>query len=254
MRLCNEETWLAKRADNFVPIVWQKKECSNFLMWSPVGHFAKGKDEKPSKSGFVWWHKDVCVRIHLTALISKTIAVKCTRCLCILHRRSAFHKNTHCCKWQPIPLNWVSKSFINDKDCISSEDYSSFVAFDCLLPVLERVGRAANTFHGSGLTQNNGWWDFLTGDSLFIRVLWMHPRFCTAASAKQHVSQHKKWFFGFSKLLKSFSNLLNALSAAHTSPHILCTKWHSQSFSNSLKALSAICWKYLCQICLQNYM
>ena len=54
----------------------------------------------------------------------------------------------------------------------------------------------------------------------------------SAASAKQCVSQHKKQSFRFSEWLKSFSNLLKVLSAAHVSPHILCTKSHSQSFSN----------------------
>ena len=51
----------------------------------------------------------------------------------------------------------------------------------------------------------------------------------------------------------------SAFSSSHESTH-LQTKCHSQSFSNLLKALfsnllkviSAICWKRLCQMCLQN--
>ena len=73
----------------------------------------------------------------------------------------------------------------------------------------------------------------------------------TAASTKQHVSQHKKWFFGFSKLLKRFSNLLKVLSAAHMSSHILWTKCCSQSFSNSQhfqQFAKSICIKCACRI------
>ena len=42
-----------------------------------------------------------------------------------------------------------------------------------------------------------------------------------------------------------FSSLLKALSAAHVSPHILHTKMHDQSFSNSLKVF---CVKCACRI------
>ena len=78
--------------------------------------------------------------------------------------------------------------------------------------------------------------------------------------------------FQFQQIAESFSKLLKVLSASHMSPHILHTKFHSQSFSNSLKvlsaicqqfaesafsnqiALSAICWKCLHQMRLQNHM
>ena len=81
-----------------------------------------------------------------------------------------------------------------------------------------------------------------------------------AASAKQCISQHKKWSFSFSKFAEKFQQFAERVSAAYMSLHILCTKLQSQfqqfaesAFTNSLKVFHIKCaCRIMCDICLNE--